>query len=575
MAFDGFTFEPEPCIIICKLAKIQLTRDGREEGIRSMWEFMNKTAWKRAAALAAAAMVLALGMSACKSDGGDQDGLSSMAVSQTDDPSRFPEGATIGGKNIGGKTVAEAQEIAQSALDESMASLEISVKFKDDTISLQGADFDTQNILDLVLPDMLATRRADKFELPFVTDLSEAGRKKLDDAAQQCYAQAKDAEIASFDGNTGEFTFQDEQTGSRVDMAATLRSVRELLAQKHGGAIQAAFVETKPKITKQYLQENFKKLSTYSTTSSNTANGNSNMALALSKVNGTILKPGEVFSYNTITGDSTDPAGGWLPAGALSGGVSVMSYGGGICQGSTTIYNAAMMAGMEVVERDCHSSPSGYCPIGLDATVDYGNIDFKFKNCLENPVYIASWMDGVTLTVNFYGCFPEEWDNIEVGSEQTGSEGPRGVEFREDSSLAKGQYVRKSTGNSGFYASAWRIFYKDGQEVKREDLPSSYYRSTPTVYLVGPGTDTSKVDTSSDSGNMEPTPSPSPTPAPDATPEPVDPTPEPPEPPVDEPTPEPTPEPPIEEDPTPEPSGGDVEPGDGEDGGDVEGEPEG
>ena len=533
-----------------------------------MWEITNKIRWKRSAALDAAAKVQALGKSACKSAEEDGSSLSSTAVSQTDDPSRFPEGATIGGKNVGGKTVSEAQEIARAALDESMASLEISVKFKDDTISLRGEDFDTQDILDLVVPDMLASRKADKFELPFVTDLSEAGRKKLDDAAQQCYTQAKDAEIASFDGNSGEFTFQDEQTGSRVDMAATLRNVRELLAQKHGGAIQAAFVETKPKITKQYLQENFKKLSTYSTVSNNTSNGNSNMALALSKVNGTILKPGEVFSYNTTIGDSTDPAGGWLTAGGLVGGQSVSVDGGGICQGSTTIYTAALMAGMEIVERDCHSSPSGYCPIGLDATVDYGSIDFRFKNCLENPVYIASWMDGVTLTVNFYGCFPEEWDNIELGSQQTGSEPPRdSVEFQVDGSLAKGQFVRKTSGNNGYYASAWRIFYKDGQQIRTEDLPSSYYRSTGKIYLVGPGTDTSKVDTSSESGSTEPTPSPSPSPAPTTapTPKPADPTPEPPAPPVETPVPEPTPEPPVEEDPTPEPPV-DENPGGGDEG---------
>lgn len=527
-----------------------------------MWDFGNKFTWKRAAALAAAAILLSVGMAACKPGEEDNSDTSSLTSSQTSDPTRFPEGATIGGKNIGGKTLAEAQEIARAALDETMASLEISVKFKDDTVSLKGGDFAAQDILDLVMEDMLESHKADKYDLPFVADLSAAGQQKLDEAAKACYAQAKDAEIASFDSASGNFVFSDEQTGSRVDMAATLRSVRELLAQKHGGAIQAAFVETQPKVTKKNLQENFKLISTYSTTSTNTSNGNSNMALALSKVNGTILKPGEEFSYNTLTGDSTDPAAGWLPAGALEGGVSVQSYGGGICQGSTTIYNAAMMAGMEVVERDCHSSPSAYCPIGLDATVSYGSIDFRFKNPLENPVYIASWMDGVTLTVNFYGCLPKDWDNIELGSQQTGSEGPRGVEFREDGSLAKGQYVRKSTGNSGYYASAWRIFYKDGQEVRREDLPNSYYRSTATVYLVGPGTDTSKVDTSSESGNTEPSASPKPTatPTPSETPTPVEPTPEPPVP-----TPEPTPEP-IPE-PTPD-NGGDG--GDGTDGGDGE-----
>ena len=152
-----------------------------------------------------------------------------------------------------------------------------------------------------------------------------------------------------------------------MDLVKTLESVRQLLSQKRGGDIQAAFIETEPTLTKAYLQEHFVKLSSYSTVSTNTANGNSNMALALSKVNGTILDPGEEFSYNTTLGDSTDPNNGWLPAGGISGGVIVQMYGGGICQGSSTLYIASLYAGMEIVERWCHAMPSSYCPIGLDA----------------------------------------------------------------------------------------------------------------------------------------------------------------------------------------------------------------
>lgn len=521
-----------------------------------------KTYWKRASLLAAA-VLLAVSFSACKKDGAPPEDSSGLASVSAHDPNVFPEGAAIGGKNIGGKTVEEALPIARAALEETMGAMEISVKFKDDTVALRGDDFTTQDVLDLALPEMLESGRADKFELPFVADLSEAGKQKLQEAAKACFAQGKDATVSGFNTDSQTFEFTGEQAGSRVDMAATLQSIRQQLAQKRGGAIQAAFVETQPKVTKKYLQEHFKLLSTYSTESTNTANGNSNMSLALSHVNKTILNPGDLFSYNTATGDSTNPANGWLPAGGLAGGLSVEMYGGGICQGSTTLYNAALMAGMEIVERDCHSSPSSYCPIGLDATVDYGNIDFQFRNSLKNPVYIAAWMDGVTLTVNFYGCFPEEWDDIELGSEQTGYEPPRdSVEFRVDGNLAKGQYVCKSSGNSGYYASAWRTYYKNGEAVRTESLPDSYYGSTGKIYLVGEGTDTSKVDTSKDSGTTDPKPSPSPSPSPKPTEEPEpDPTPDP--------TPEPEPDPTPEPEPTPEPFEPDVpDPTDGPDEGD-------
>ena len=220
-----------------------------------------------------------------------------------------------------------------------------------------------------------------------------------------------------------------------------------------------------------------------------------------------------MFSYNDTIGDSTNPENGWLPAGGLSGGVLVQMYGGGICQGSSTLYNAVLRAGLEIVERDCHSSPSSYCPIGLDATVDYGNIDFKFRNQLDTPVYLSAWMDGVTLHVNVYGCFPPEWDRVEVSSEQVGYEPPRSeVSFVTDYDLAAGEYVRKTSGNEGYSACAYRTYYKGDTVVKSEQLPDSYYEPTGTVYAVGEGTDTSKVDTSKERGTTtkeKPSPEPS------------------------------------------------------------------
>ncbi len=441
--------------------------------------------WRRIGAFTAA-VLLALTLGACK--GKDAEESSEPEVSTVTNGTVFPEGTEIGGINIGGKTKEEALEIAKGAMEEAVNGLEITVTFKDDTVLLKDGDFTIKDVLELSLPDMLESGKAEKYELPFVADLSPEGESKLTEAAKTCFQEGKDASIEKFDTSAGQFVFTEEQAGSRVDLAATLRNVRQLLAQKHGGAIQAEFVESKPKVTKKYLEENFKMLSTYSTVSTNNSNGNSNMALALSKVNGTILQPGQEFSYNGTTGDSTDPSAGWLPAGGLVGGMSVQVYGGGICQGSTTVYNAALMAGMEIIERDCHAIPSSYCPIGLDATVDYGSIDFRFRNSLKNPVYISSWMDGVTLTVNFYGVFPDDWDNIELGSEQTGYENPRDtVDFEVDSSLAKGQYVRKTSGNPGYYASAWRIYYKNGEQVRTEGLPNSYYGSTGKRYKVGPG----------------------------------------------------------------------------------------
>ncbi|MCH5353020.1 MAG: VanW family protein [Acutalibacter sp.] len=507
--------------------------------------------WRKGILLMAVLLLCLLSASACSAEQ-KQEESSSVSSEITETPTVFSKGTTIGGKDISGKTAAEALGIARAAIEEKINAMEITVKFRDDTVSLRKDDFQVKEILELTLPKFLESGKTGELPLSYVTDLSESGRKKLQDAAKDCSVQGKNATVESYDSSTGTFKFTDEQNGSRVDMVTTLKSIQQLLSLKTGGAVQTSFLETKPELTKKYLTENFKLMSSYSTVSTNTANGNSNMALALSKVNGTILQPGQTFSYNGATGDSTDPNAGWKGANGLVGGLHVQVYGGGICQGSTTLYNAALMAGMEIVERECHSEPSTYCPIGLDATVDYGNIDFKFSNPLETPVYIASWMDGVTLYVEFYGCFPKEWDKITVGSEQTGYEPiPSGVSFREDSQLAKGQYVRRSSGHSGYTARAWRTYYKGDATVKTEELLSSHYTPGGVIYAVGPGTETGKVDTGKESGTIEAdaTPTPSPDPSNGPTSEPT-------APPVDDPTPppviEPTPEPPPE--PTPEPT---------------------
>lgn len=477
--------------------------------------------------------------------GSEEDEVSEPAPVDT---SIFPEGTTLGGENISGKTVDEAITAGRAYLDNKLEELEISVKFKDDTIALKGDDFVYKDVLELYLQNILSDYKAGDYEIAYVTDLSAKGKEKIFNAAKDCYVEGKNATVASYDSDSGDFVFTEGENGNRADIASTMKNIRQLLTQKHGGALQAAFMDVTPSLSKTELSENFTKLATYSTVSSNTENGNHNMQLSLSRVNGTVLQPGDSFSFNGIVGDSTSEATGFKAAGGISGGVLVQMYGGGICQASTTIYGAAIRAGLEITMRECHSMESSYCPTGLDATVDYGNIDFQFRNNMDYPIYIAGWMEGVTLYVSIYGVQPDWWDTIEPYSERVGTYPPLNeVTFTEDVSLAKGEYQLKSSGNTGVESVASRTYYKNGEAVYTESLPSSYYRPTGKIYIVGPGTDTSKVDTSKSSGSTEPPVSASPTVSPTAPPAATN-APEP----TTAPTPQPTEVPPVD---TSEPSG--------------------
>ncbi|MDR1559553.1 MAG: VanW family protein [Clostridiales bacterium] len=144
------------------------------------------------------------------------------------------------------------------------------------------------------------------------------------------------------------------------------------------------------------------RLGTYTTYTTNVPNRNTNISLACDFLTGTLVKPGSTFSFNGALG-FTSASRGFKEAGILVNGVPDTGLGGGICQVSSTIYNAVLEAGLRVVERHAHSAAVGYVPKGRDATVSYGGPDFRFQNNTANDLYLILDYNNRTLTVSLYG----------------------------------------------------------------------------------------------------------------------------------------------------------------------------
>ncbi len=155
-------------------------------------------------------------------------------------------------------------------------------------------------------------------------------------------------------------------------------------------------------ITKEKLQTINTTLSSFSSNFSSSAYGRStNITLATKSINGTLLMPGQSFSFNGTVGQRT-AAKGYKPAPVDIGTKVSTDYGGGICQVSTSLYNAIIRSNIKSTERNHHSIPSTYIPLGMDATVDWGNLDYKFINTLKFPIYIESFVHNKILTFNIY-----------------------------------------------------------------------------------------------------------------------------------------------------------------------------
>lgn len=206
-----------------------------------------------------------------------------------------------------------------------------------------------------------------------------------------------------------------------------------------------------------------------------------NVALAASRINGTVLMPGQVFSYNKTVGPRV-ASDGFKPAPVIIDGELKPGMGGGVCQPSSTLYNAVLLAGLKVVERVHHGFPVHYLPPGRDATVAYGAIDFQFENSSQWPIYISAHGNGGVLQFTLFGHrIPGQ--TIEMVHAYT-HYGDVPVETVPDYSLRPGQHETERDGHPDIRALWYRITKLDGRVINREPIMTHYY-PFPTVVEVG------------------------------------------------------------------------------------------
>ena len=206
-----------------------------------------------------------------------------------------------------------------------------------------------------------------------------------------------------------------------------------------------------------------------------------NIRVAASHINKTLLKPGQIFSYNTTVGPRNEDTG-FREAPILIAGRHDKGIGGGICQTSGTLFNAVLKSGLKIVHREPHSTTIAYLPRGLDATVAYGSIDFQFQNNTAAPVYLQASLNGRTLCFALYG---KKVPGRKVSLIQTSfSSQPAGAYSERDSSLPAGRHEMKEHGANGYNITWVRVIKENDQEVSR-DVIHSRYRPVPAVVLVG------------------------------------------------------------------------------------------
>ena len=312
----------------------------------------------------------------------------------------------------------------------------------------------------------------------------EAGESILTMRADSLTNRAKNATIT----REGEgFRIEKEQDGEAIDVSDALIRIEKYLNDNWDHkefSVTADVVKEKPSVTAEDLESISDELGAFST-DAGSGERIQNLKTGVAKLSDVVLMPGEVLSVEERTKPYTEE-NGYVLGGSYEGGRVVETYGGGLCQVSTTLYNAVIYSELEIVERYPHSMLVDYVTPSRDAAVAEGYIDFKFKNNYDTPIYITGGIDESNeLYFKIYGKDTREAGRtVEFESEVISTEEP-GVTYEENSEAPIGSIQVVSSPHAGTDAILWKIVYQNGEEVSREMFNSSSYQKTDTIYEVG------------------------------------------------------------------------------------------
>lgn len=309
---------------------------------------------------------------------------------------------------------------------------------------------------------------------------------------EQCAQYDVEAEDAHLRRENGQFIIEGGQTGEKVDIAASASALTSFLQDgwdKSAAQVDLVVRTDEPKGSKEDLEKVKDVLGTFTTSySTSGADRSANVANGCSLINGTTLYPGEEFSaYETVSPFSEE--NGYHLAGSYLNGTVVESLGGGICQVSTTLYNAVLLAEMQVTERHNHSMEVSYVQPSADAAIaESAGKDFKFVNNTEYPIYIEGYTADKKITFTIYGVETRDpGHSVSFESEILSETRPDSDKIVADGSQPIG-FVKVQSVHVGRTAKLWKITKENGQEVSREEVNSSSYMMVPRTATVGTAT---------------------------------------------------------------------------------------
>ncbi|MBO8434584.1 MAG: VanW family protein [Tyzzerella sp.] len=416
-------------------------------------------------------------------------------------------GISVSGIDLSGKTQEEALETLLNELEIPLESQRLDITDNDRRYEYTFSHFGARYDIEDAVKKAYELGRSGELRARY-KEIKKYAESGIDIAPQYSYDESYITNILTelkpqFDvpaknsvltRANGVFTATDEQSGYELDIESTASKIKAQLDTVQAGEVIAETKELLPTITKEENMKATTLIGSYSTSFTNgpgSEGRNENLRLACASVNGTLIAPGQVFSMNATLGPQTY-ANGYKDAGVYVNGKVEQGVGGGVCQVTTTLYNAVINAELDIVERSNHSLTVAYVPMGMDAAIAGTYKDLKFKNSTDYPVYLEAYLSGNKIITNVYGNeIHGSGHTVKYVTEYVGSIPKPAEKVTNDPNLPEGERVVTYTGKVGHKVNTYKVVYENGQEVSRKLFNTSTYRATADEVKVG----TKKVET--------------------------------------------------------------------------------
>lgn len=429
-------------------------------------------------------------------------------IMESTDPSNvIHNGTMINGVNVGGLESIEAEQLIYDVFKEKSEDFGLKINYNDKSWEFDKDDFKVNSEIHTIIEE--AQKRnalLDDYDesKQTIDSMTKEGNsinvafnyifvgldEKIEDIIKEIEIEPVDSQIIFNANNKKCFEITKDKNGLRVNKEQLYHDINEQFVKSNKIEVDIVTIEELPQVTEQDNINKTQLISTYTTyVSDSTGNRKSNVKKALQYFNGFVVEPNMEVSFNKVTGPHTE-SNGYKVATVIYNGQFVDGVGGGICQASTTLYNALLLADVEILEVHKHTLPVKYVPLAMDAMVSEYVADLKFVNTLDTPLYITTNCNSESVTVNIYGTQIDY--EVKTRSETVAKLKNLGDKVVQDTKkeytdkvLFKGEKFRLTYPRDGYEAKAYVSYYKDGKLVEEKEIRHEYYSPQQGIIVEG------------------------------------------------------------------------------------------